>query len=490
MHLGDLFDLSLVGAADQPALDVDADAGGVRTLTFGEIDRRASRMAQALTARGVRQGDRVAVRLANQLEFLDVFLASIRMGAVFTPINVLYRRREIASILEDADPALVVAESAAMDVFPAGAPLAALADLTADAGRASAGRVRRAVDGDDPALIIYTSGTTGRSKGAVLSHNNLLANAAALVASWRITSADRYLSVLPLFHVHGLANGVCAWLATGCRMRLAARFERDRAAELFGDFRPTLFFGVPTIYVRLLEIEPSTAERMATDMRLFVSGSAPLPAAVFDAFRQRFGHAILERYGMSETLMLISNPYAGERRPGTVGLPLPGVSVRLVRSDGEDVEGDEPGEVLVRGSNVFAGYWRDPDATARAFTGGWFRTGDIATRSADGYVTLCGRTSDLIISGGFNVYPREIEEVVVGLPGVREVAVVGAPDLARGEVPVAYVVATDEFDPAQARAACAAALASFKLPRAFVRVDALPRNALGKVQKHLLGAEP
>jgi malonyl-CoA/methylmalonyl-CoA synthetase len=322
----------------------------------------------------------------------------------------------------------------------------------------------------------------------VLSHNNLLANTANLLASWQITSTDRYLAVLPLFHVHGLANGVCSWLASGCRMRLVKRFERDTAVAFFEEFQPTLFFGVPTVYVRLLELDPATARRLGAGVRLFVSGSAPLPPAVLESFRDRFGHTILERYGMSETLMLISNPYAGERRPGTVGRPLPGVSVRLADAQGREVTGaDETGEALVRGSNVFAGYWRQPDATQAAFVDGWFRTGDIASRSADGYYTLCGRRSDLIISNGFNVYPREIEELLLELPGVREVVVVGTPDPVRGEVPTAYLVASDDFDPDAAKDACARALASFKVPRTFVRVETLPRNALGKVQKHLLG---
>jgi malonyl-CoA/methylmalonyl-CoA synthetase len=321
----------------------------------------------------------------------------------------------------------------------------------------------------------------------VLSHNNLLANTAALLSAWRITSADRYLAVLPLFHVHGLANGVCSWLASGCRMRLVRRFERDGAAALFEAFQPTLFFGVPTMYVRLLDLDADTARRIGAGVRLFVSGSAPLPATVLEAFRDRFGHTILERYGMSETLMLMSNPYAGERRAGTVGLPLPGVSVRLVDARGQGTPEGEAGEVLVRGSNVFSGYWRDEAATRAAFADGWFRTGDIASRSADGYYTLCGRASDLIISSGFNVYPREIEELLLELPGIRDVAVVGRPDATKGEVPTAYVVTSDEFDADAARAACARALASFKVPRAFVRVEALPRNALGKVQKHLLG---
>jgi malonyl-CoA/methylmalonyl-CoA synthetase len=488
MQLTDLFDLSLVARATEPALDVETN-GALATLTFGEIDARANRMAGVLLSRGVRPGDRVAVYLANRLEFLDVFLASLRIGAIFTPINILYRDREIAHILADAAPALVVADAPDQAGWPAHAPIVPLHALMAEASRASDRPVRQPIDGDAPAAIIYTSGTTGRSKGAVLSHNNLLANTANVTASWSITSADRYLGVLPLFHVHGLANGVCSWLASGSRMRLAKRFELHTAEALFDEFRPTLFFGVPTVYVRLLDLDAGTARRLGAAARLFVSGSAPLPAAVLETFRDRFGHTILERYGMSETLMLISNPYAGERRPGTVGVPLPGVSVRIVDAQGVDVSAGETGEILVRGSNVFSGYWQNPDATRAAFSDGWFRTGDIASRSADGYYTLCGRASDLIISSGFNVYPREIEELLLELPGVHEAVVVGRPDPVKGEVPTAYVVTSDEFNPEAARDACARAFASFKVPRGFVRVASLPRNALGKVQKHLLGQD-
>jgi malonyl-CoA/methylmalonyl-CoA synthetase len=486
MRLGDLFDLSLIGRADVPALDVEDGAGRVRTLTFGELNERAARMAHALEAHGVRPGDRVAVSLGNRLEFVDVFIACLRLGAVLVPINVLYRAREIAHLVADADPVVVVAGSAALEGVPDGAPLVAVDELAREADAAPGTPLGRAFDGDDPAAIVYTSGTTGRSKGAVLSHNNLLANTAALLTCWRITEADRYLAVLPLFHVHGLGNGLCCWLASGCRMRLVGRFDHQRAPALFEEFQPTLFFGVPTIYVRLLEMPGEIARRIGDRARLFVSGSAPLPAHVFEAFRAAFGHTILERYGMSETLMLISNPYEGERRPGTVGRPLPGVSVRLVGPDGQPAPAGEVGRVEVTGSNVFRGYWRNREQTTAAFSEGWFRTGDLAERSPDGYYTLRGRVTDLIISGGFNIYPREIEELLLELPPVSEAAVVGTPDPRRGEVPIAYVVAGEEFDPDAARAFCARSLASFKVPRAFVRVESLPRNALGKVQKHLL----
>jgi malonyl-CoA/methylmalonyl-CoA synthetase len=484
MQLGDLFDLSLVGRRGAIGLEYDAP-DGVRELTFGEIDARANRMARALAARGLTRGDRICVHLANGIDFLDLFLACIRLGVIFVPINVLYREREIAHIVADAEPRTSVTTSEHASLF-GDHGVVDIEDLARQATSEPSERVRLAIDGDEPAGVIYTSGTTGRSKGAVLSHNNMAANAVNLVSCWRITSDDRYLAVLPLFHVHGLGNGVCSWLVSGCRMRLAERFDATRALELFDAFRPTLFFGVPTIYVRLLELPLDAARVIGSRARLFVSGSAPLPAHVHDAFRERFGHTILERYGMSETLMLISNPYEGERRAGTVGFPLPGVSVRLVGADGQPPAEGQVAQVLVRGPNVFTGYWRNPDATAAAFADGWFRTGDLAERSADGYYTLRGRMSDLIISGGFNIYPREIEELLLEQSGVREAAVVGAPDERRGEVPVAYVVTDGPVDGDVLRDACARALASFKVPRGFVRVDALPRNALGKVQKHLL----
>jgi malonyl-CoA/methylmalonyl-CoA synthetase len=280
---------------------------------------------------------------------------------------------------------------------------------------------------------------------------------------------------------------VHCWLISGCRTRLLERFEHKTAAATFLDFRPSLFFGVPTVYVRLLETPKDAARIIGEHMRLFVSGSAPLPAQVLEDFRGLFGHTILERYGMSETLMNISNPYTGERRPGAVGLPLPGISIRILDTEGKPVPEGETGEIYLKGPNVFAGYWNRPDATRAAFLDGWFKTGDIAQRSPDGYYTLCGRRSDLIISGGFNIYPREIEEYLSEQPEIAEAAVVGEPHPVRGEVPVAYVVASHgAIDTADLEARCREKLASFKIPRRFEVIDKLPRNALGKVQKHLL----
>ena len=307
-----------------------------------------------------------------------------------------------------------------------------------------------------------------------------------LLACWEIRESDRFLLALPLFHVHGLGNGLHCWLASGCRMRLLERFEHQTAADVFVEFRPTLFFGVPTVYVRLLGFAKDVAHEIGGFMRLFVSGSAPLPAQVFEEFEALFGHRILERYGMSETIMNISNPYWGERRAGTIGFPLPGVSAKLMDPALEPVAQGETGEVYLKGPNIFAGYWGRPEATKDAFVEGWFRTGDLGTISADGYFTLCGRKSDLIISGGFNIYPREIEEFLQEHSAVAEAAVVARPDKLRGEVPVAYVALLAPVEVAELAALCREKLASFKVPREFVVVEKLPRNAMGKLQKNLL----
>jgi malonyl-CoA/methylmalonyl-CoA synthetase len=471
-----LFELSFQTRRDKPALEW---AG--RTYTFGEIDDRAARMAALLASKGLAKGDRVAVFLANSLAYIDLFLAATRLGVIFVPVNVLYRDREIRHIVSDAEPEALITSADLQAHVPDNATVWLVEDL---APVCEPKRGCDVIDGDTPAAIVYTSGTTGTSKGAVLTHNNFIANAVNVVTCWAFTSDDRLLLTLPLFHVHGLGNGLHAWLLSGCLMRLTERFAHEQAAQWMEEFQPTVFFGVPTMYVRMLDWPRETAARIGARMRLFVSGSAPLPAQVLEDFRALYDHTILERYGMSETLMNISNPYTGERRAGSVGFPFPGVSVRILDADGNDVADGAAGEIFMKGPNLFAGYWRRPEATTEALRDGWFRTGDIATRSADGYYTLQGRRSDLIISGGFNIYPREIEEFLAEQPGVVEVAVASAPDARRGEVPVAYVVG--DCDPAALEAACRAHLASFKIPRAFVRIEKLPRTALGKVQKHLL----
>ncbi len=482
----ELYDQSLIARRDRAAVEYDRADGGTASLTFGELDDRSNRLAQLLCSRGLKQGDRLGFYLVNRIEIVDLWIACVKLGVIVVPINVLYKEREIRHIVNDAEPVAVVTTSAQQGEFPAGVKCWDIDELTASAAGMPNKRPRTESSAASPAALVYTSGTTGASKGAVLTHDNFAANARAVASAWKITSDDRYLAALPLFHVHGLGNGIQTWLAVGCHMRLVARFEYATAADLFEAYKPTLFFGVPTMYVRLLDVPDERARGIGQTARLFVSGSAPLPAHVHDAFRAKYGQMILERYGMTETLMNAGNPYDGERRPGTVGLPFPNVSIRLLSEDGHEVAVDETGEVFVRGPNVCDGYWRRPDATVAAFADGWFRTGDIGKRAADGYITLEGRRSDLIISGGFNIYPREIEELLLEQPGVREATVVGVADKIRGEVPVAYVVADSTFDDAAVLAHLRTQLASFKIPRGVVRVDSLPRTALGKVQKHLL----
>ena len=487
MSLLTLLDATLIGRADRPAVTAETPDGGVVTRTFGDLEHRSNALAAALTARGIVAGDRLGVFLANRIEFVDLWLATVKLGVIAVPTNVLYRERELTHIVADSAPRAVITTPDLAGFLPSGTTVWDLDTLCAEADQHHGAPRPVATLGDrTPAALIYTSGTTGAAKGAVLTHGNFAANARTIVEAWRISADDRFLCTLPLFHVHGLGNGIHAWLATGCHMHLTTRFEASRAESWFLEYQPTLFFGVPTMYVRLLDLPPESARRIGARARLFVSGSAPLPPHVLEAFRERFGHVILERYGMTETLMIAGNPYDGERRAGTVGPALPGVRIRMRDDAGLDVPDGEAGEVWMQGANLCDGYWRRPDATAAAFQDGWFRTGDLGVRSADGYLTLQGRRSELIISGGFNIYPREIEELLLDTAGIREATVVGATDPVRGEVPVAYLVSDAPLDTAALEARLRAQLASFKLPRAFIRVDALPRTALGKVQKHLL----
>ncbi len=490
MSLLNLYNLSLKGHASTPALECEAPDGTLRSLTFGELDRRSDQWAALLRARGLTRGNRLGFCLLNRLAVLDLWLACVKLGVIVVPINVLYKGREIGHIVGDAKPTAVVTTTDRATDLPAGTVLWDVEEMEREAEEieSASDSAWERCSADTAAAIIYTSGTTGAAKGAVLTHGNFAANALALIGAWGITATDRYLAALPLFHVHGLANGVQCWLASGCHMKLVERFDREEALTWFESYQPTLFFGVPTMYVRLLEADAVRARAIGAGVRLFVSGSAPLPPQVLEAFNERFGHVILERYGMTETLMNVSNPLVGERRAGTVGLPLPMTAVEIRDPEGSVVADGAVGELWVRGPNVCNGYWQRPDATAASFVDGWFRTGDIGVRASDGYITLQGRRSDLIISGGFNIYPREIEEFLLTLPGVREAAVTGEADPVRGEIPVAYVVGDATLDLAALEGLVRAELASFKVPRRWVRLEALPRTALGKVQKHLLAA--
>ena len=496
MALLQLFDHTLLGEPSRAALDVDSTNGEILHLTFGDLEHRSNRLAQILHDRGIVRGDRLAFLLPNRAEFIELWIACVKLGVMAVPINVLYQSREIAHIVSDSQPTAVVTTLERVADLPSGVRTWDVDTLTRDATALSAPEGRPAVvrdtvcDADTPMALVYTSGTTGASKGAILTHGNFAANGLVLNASWRMRADDRMLTTLPLFHVHGLGNAVHSWLLAGCHMKLVTRFEASRAADWFTTYQPTVFFGVPTMYVRLLDLDADIARAIGRRARLFVSGSAPLPSHVLEAFRDRFGHVILERYGMTETLMNVSNPYIGERRAGTIGLPLPLTTVRIVDEQGTDVPDGTSGELWVRGPHVCAGYWRQPDATDAAFRDGWFHTGDIGVRANDGYITLEGRRSELIISGGFNIYPREIEELLLEQPGIREATVMGVPDATRGEIPVAYVVSDNAIDAARLTDALRLQLASFKVPRLFVQMDALPRTALGKVQKHLLPPVP
>ncbi len=477
MNLINLFDLSLVGRKDKKALEFSGE-----TFTFGQIDQRSNRMANFLSSKGLESGDRICVYLENCVEMIDLYIACAKLGIIFVPINILYKEREVTHILSDAEPKLLFADV----LVPGGFEAIQLEDLIKEVSKQSDAPVSIRTTGDSPAAIVYTSGTTGMSKGAILTHNNFISNGQNLVTCWQITENDRFLLALPLFHVHSLANGIHSWLMSGCMMKLLVRFEHQKAANEFITFKPTLFYGVPTIYIRLLEQTDEAAKQIGASARLFVCGSAPLPAQVMEDFEKKYGHVILERYGMTETLMNISNPYTGERRPGTVGFPLPGISVRILLPNGQLAAIDEEGEVCVKGPNVFSGYWKRDLATIESFVDGYFKTGDMGILSEEGYYTLKGRKSDLIISGGFNIYPREIEEFLLEQNGVVEAAVIGIPHETRGEMPIAYIVPNENYNEKEIEDLCKKTFASFKIPRSFITVDNLPRTALGKVQKHLL----
>jgi malonyl-CoA/methylmalonyl-CoA synthetase len=493
MNLHDLFAIPRRRSPEKTALRFEDVS-----LSYADLFVQADTLAAALASRGVGKGDRVAFFLGNRPELVVAYLAVIRLGAAMVPVNLAYRGREIAHLLADAEPRLLVTERSALPVL-AGLDLPEII-LAEEMAELTVGRLAPpAVEGGDLAMLLYTSGTTGKSKGAEITHDNVLATVTGLLAAWAWEPADTLLLSLPLFHTHGLVVGLHCALAAGATVLLRSRFDAaGTVSDLLGG-EVTLFFGVPTMYGRL--VEELRARRGEADVsrdfsriRLFCSGSAPLSPETFAAFRELTGHEILERYGMTETGMNLSNPYAGARRPGTVGVPLPGVSIRVVDGEGRGVAPGGEGELLVRGANVFSRYWRAPEKTAESFVHDdlgrrWFRTGDLARQDpGTGAVTLLGRRHELVISGGFNVYPREVEEVLAGFPGVREAAVVGRPHPDWGEVPVAFLVADPSLDEAALIAFCKAQMAGFKVPREIRRVDALPRNALGKVEKHRLPA--
>jgi malonyl-CoA/methylmalonyl-CoA synthetase len=442
--------------------------------------------AQALRAAGVAPGDRVAVQVAKSPAALATYGACLALGAVYVPLNPAYTASEIGYFLADAAPAVVICDPVRRDMT-SGLPLLTMdaqgAGTLADAARGMPCEIAAVARGaDDLAALLYTSGTTGRSKGAMLTHGNLLSNAQVLVDQWRFTGRDVLLHALPIFHTHGLFVASNVALLSGAQMIFLPGFDAEQVVRLLP--KATVMMGVPTFYTRLLE-KPGLAAASA-GIRLFVSGSAPLLAETHQAWQAETGHIILERYGMTETNMNTSNPYAGARKAGTVGRPLPGVELRIMGPDGPVAPGDV-GMIEVRGPNVFQGYWQMPEKTAEELRAdGWFITGDLGQIDADGYLQIVGRAKDLVITGGYNVYPKEVELLLDAVPGVVETAVIGLPHPDFGEAVFAVIVG--DITPEAALAAIAPGLARFKQPKGAVVVADLPRNAMGKVQKAALRA--
>ena len=457
-----------------------------------------ARFAHVFCDAGVQPGDRIAAQVAKSPQALAAYGAAVAVGAVFLPLNTGYRAAELDYFLGNATPRLLLCDGAeAVALAPLatrhGAQVMTLnADGSGDLARAAEGQpgtVQPVARGaDDLAAILYTSGTTGRSKGAMLTHRNLLCNAEALVDLWRFTDQDVLLHALPIYHTHGLFVACNVSLLSGGAMIFLPQFEAAEVMRLIP--QATAMMGVPTFYTRLLA-DPELTRDSTAHMRLFVSGSAPLLAETHAAFAARTRHLILERYGMTETNMITSNPYNGARRAGTVGFALPGVEVRL-RADGQEVAAGEVGGIEVRGPNVFAGYWQMPEKTAEDMTAdGFFVTGDLGRLDDQGYLEIVGRQKDLVITGGLNVYPKEVEEALDAVPGVLESAVIGLPHPDFGEAVFAVIVAHPGIatEPSAILAAIGEQLARFKKPKAAVMVDALPRNAMGKVQKAQLRAD-
>ncbi len=467
-------------------------------FSYGDVDRLSAQAASALAALGVKPGDRVAVQVEKSPEALFLYLGALRAGAVFLPLNTAYTASEVGYFVGDARPTVFVADPARQEEL--GASLAAggvahTVTLAAD-GSGTFAALSAAQPGgwqdvdrnaDDLAAILYTSGTTGRSKGAMLTHGNLRSNAETLVETWRFTATDVLIHALPIFHTHGLFVATNVVLMAGASMILLPKFDPAEAIALFP--KATALMGVPTFYTRLLDRPELTREAVA-GMRLFVSGSAPLLAETHREFRERTGHAILERYGMTETSMNTSNPYDGERVPGSVGFPLKDIEVRVTDPEsGDPLPVGESGMIEIRGPNVFAGYWGMPERTKSEFRiDGFFISGDLGRIDERGYIHVLGRGKDLVITGGYNVYPKEIELAIDALPGVTESAVIGLPHPDLGEAVTAVVVSKDgkTLSEKEIVTTLRADLAGYKLPKRVLFVDALPRNAMAKVQKNVL----
>ena len=490
---------------DEAAVEAVSPHGEPLNYSWRDLDRISARMANLLASLQLPEGSRIAVQVEKSVEAMLLYLATLRAGHVFLPLNTAYQSAEVEYFVGNAEPAVVVCTPKNLDWVSRIATAAGVAHVFTLGDDRDGNLLERAAhcgdeqqpvarQADDLAAILYTSGTTGRSKGAMLSHSNLLSNARMLKDYWGWEQGDVLIHALPIFHAHGLFVAVHGAFLNGSKIIWMGKF--DPKAAIAAMARATVFMGVPTLYVRMLA-EPALTKEAASHMRLFISGSAPLLIETFKEWQQRTGHTILERYGMSETTMLTSNPYRAdmrfggqtERRGSTVGFPLPGVGLRVANDAGNVLPMGEVGAIQVRGPNIFKGYWRMPEKTAEEFTAdGWFKTGDVGKVDERGYVSIVGRSKDLIISGGYNVYPAEIEGYINEMPGVAESALVGVPHPDFGEVGVAVVIAKPgaQLDGEAIITALKGQLANFKIPkRCFVATE-LPRNTMGKVQKNLL----
>jgi malonyl-CoA/methylmalonyl-CoA synthetase len=490
-----LFSRLFDGLDDPKRLAIETHDGA--HISYGDLIARAGQMANVLVARGVKPGDRVAVQVEKSVANIVLYLATVRAGAVYLPLNTAYTLNELDYFIGDAEPSLVVCDpSKAEGLAPIAAKVKAKVEtlgpdgkgsLTEAADKASSEFATVSRANDDLAAILYTSGTTGRSKGAMLTHDNLASNSLSLVGYWRFTDKDVLIHALPIYHTHGLFVATNVTLFSRAAMIFLPKLDPDLIIKLM--VRATVLMGVPTFYTRLLQ-NPALSRETTKHMRLFISGSAPLLAETHREWSARTGHAVLERYGMTETNMNTSNPYDGERVPGAVGFPLPGVSVRVTEPEtGKELPREEIGMIEVKGPNVFKGYWRMPEKTKSEFRpDGFFITGDLGKIDDKGYVHILGRGKDLVISGGFNVYPKEIESEIDAMPGVIESAVIGVPHADFGEGVTAVLVCSKGADVTEAAVlkALDGRLAKFKMPKRVFVVDELPRNTMGKVQKNVL----
>ena len=467
-----------------------------RQVSYLELNDASARIANCLLESGASPGDRITVQVEKSVESIFLYLACLRSGLVYHPLNTAYKSSELSFFIENAEPTIVVCSTEAIDTYKSIASkegIKALLTLDSDgsgtlmqeAARFSSNCETKQCKGSETAALLYSSGTTGQPKGIVLSHDNLLINGETLVNTWGFSSSDRLLHMLPIYHVHGLFVGLNTIFLSGASMIWCEGFNAEEAIENLPDC--TVMMGVPTYYTRLLS-NSKLKKECCSNMRLFISGSAPLLKETFDNFQDKTGHTILERYGMTETGMNTSNPLNGERRAGTVGLPLSGVTVRVVDESGEGMATYETGDLQIKGPNVFSGYWRMPDKSAEDFTDdGFFNTGDKGTIDSDGYVSIVGREKDMIITGGLNVYPKEIELIIDEIHGVKESAVVGVADSDFGEAVIAVIVSDGStLNEEKITSICKAQLANFKVPKRICFIEDLPRNAMGKIQKNLL----